>query len=189
MKNTIFLLLTLLFLLAACQNSIQAELDEENENFSEATLRVQTRAGGTSSLTYPVYIYAFSDDGAYAASTEMRSEEGSAMELCLAAGNYTIVALCGVDGYSFSDRPDMEDVVTFSGQQMAEEALMCGMAKVRVDGDASTSITLTAAVSRLEIELHAIPDDNSGACLCRACVCVACHGRHLRWEHLVDDCL
>ena len=159
MKNTIFLLLTLLFLLAACQNSIQAELDEENENFSEATLRVQTRAGGTSSLTYPVYIYAFSDDGAYAASTEMRSEEGSAMELCLAAGNYTIVALCGVDGYSFSDRPDMEDVVTFSGQQMAEEALMCGMAKVRVDGDASTSITLTAAVSRLEIELHAIPDD------------------------------
>ena len=72
MKNTIFLLLTLLFLLAACQNSIQAELDEENENFSEATLRVQTRAGGTSSLTYPVYIYAFSDDGAYAASTEMR---------------------------------------------------------------------------------------------------------------------
>lgn len=59
MKNTIFLLLTLLFLLAACQNSIQAELDEENENFSEATLRVQTRAGGTSSLTYPVYIYAF----------------------------------------------------------------------------------------------------------------------------------
>lgn len=159
MKNTIFLLLTLLSLLAACQNSIQAELDEENENFSEATLRVQTRAGGTSSLTYPVYIYAFSDDGAYAASTEMRSEEGSAMELCLAAGNYTIVALCGVDGYSFSDRPDMEDVVTFSSQQMAEGALMCGMAKVRVDGDASTSITLTAAVSRLEIELHAIPDD------------------------------
>lgn len=36
MKNTIFLLLTLLSLLAACQNSIQAELDEENENFSEA---------------------------------------------------------------------------------------------------------------------------------------------------------
>lgn len=159
MKNTFFLLLALLSLLAACQNSVQAELDEDG-NFSESTLRVQTRAGGTSPLTYPVYIYAFSDDGAYAASTELHSEEeGSAMELCLAAGNYTIVALCGVDGYSFSDRPDMEDVVTFSDKQMAEEALMCGMAKVRVNGDASTSITLTAAVSRLEIELYAIPDD------------------------------
>ena len=156
MKNTFFLLLALLSLLVACKNN---SLNEENENFSESTLRVETR-GWTSLLTYPIHIYAFSDDGKFAASTELHSEEeNSAIELCLDAGNYTVVALSGGDSYSFSDRPDISDVVTFSSPRMAVEALMYGMAQVHVDGNASTNIALTAAVSRLEIELHALPDD------------------------------
>lgn len=162
------LLNVLLPLVVACGiSSCQKLIDEEMEasEGDASTLKVTARSGSSAQIMYPAYLYAFTEEGEYATSQKIASEE-TAVELSLPAGNYRIVAVSGVSkGYVLPEKPSLDNVIAMEKGNFAQTPMMIGKADVAVGKSgkgASVDVSLTYAVSSLFIDLKNIPAGVTG---------------------------
>lgn len=147
----------LLGIFNSCQRLVEEELDVPAH-----TLKVKARSSDACELQFPLHFYAFTGDGTCAASQIVTSAD-EAIELALANGEYRVVAIADVSGsYQLPEHPKATDVITLTGTQGAQHALMMGKADVSINGR-STSLTLTLsyAVTAISVALKDVPSDVS----------------------------
>lgn len=158
-------LLAIGFLSSGCQ-----QIAEEDETVNESaattsTLTVTTRAGSSTSVNYPVSIYAFNDNGKLVA-TQTLTSENTSISLSLGIGDYKIVAVDGAsNGFSLPSSPSLTDVISMPSNGIAKTPLMIGKADFSVTKTGKTSqleITLQYVVSSLSITLDNIPSEVQG---------------------------
>lgn len=142
-------------LLTGCQ---KMEDDGDVTNAAQ-TLKVKARTAETEKVEYPLYLYAFDEDG-HCAASQVLNEEGQSPALSLKSGKYRVVAISGVGGgYTLPEKPDAQEVITI-GRNGASTALMMGKADVTIANKQTTlNIVLKYAVSALSAKLSDIPED------------------------------
>ena len=90
----------------------------------EKSLKVKVRSAGDAEIVYPLYLYAFAENGKLAASQTI-ADADSDMALPLSEGDFQVVAISGTsDAYLLPDKPTLDDVITLSGNKGAETPLM-----------------------------------------------------------------
>lgn len=128
----------------------------------EKSLKVKVRSAGDAEIVYPLYLYAFAENGKLAASQTI-ADADSDMALTLSEGDFQVVAISGTsDAYLLPDKPTLDDVITLSGNKGAETPLMVGRASVEIGDNASTAtaqITLSYVVAALNVELKEVPSN------------------------------
>lgn len=165
MKTKLYIPYLILAILCGTMFSCQqiAEDDDWLSEGEEKSLKVKVRSAGETELVYPLYLYAFAENGQLAASQVIADEEED-MSLTLSKGDFQVVAITGTSAsYQLPERPDLDDVITLTGSKGAETPLMVGRANVEV-GKASTStvqITLSYVVAALNVELKEVPSNVS----------------------------
>lgn len=150
---------------SGCQQIAEEEVTEVESAATTSTLTVTTRAGSSTSVNYPVSIYAFNANGKLV-STQTLSSENPSISLSLGIGDYKIVALDGASsGYTLPASPSLTDVISISSDGIAKTPLMMGKADFSVTKTGKNSqleITLQYAVSSLSISLGNIPSEVQG---------------------------
>lgn len=149
----------LLTAICSCFCACQSLPEEDLSATDSRSLRVETRSSGSSEVLFPLYLYAFSENGTCAAS-QIITEADEAMELVLPAGNYQVVAISGVsEAYKMPDSPSLEDVISMEGG--ANSPLMVGKADVSIGSSSEETlvITLSYAVAALNVALKNVPSD------------------------------
>ena len=150
-------------LLCNCQ-----QMSEEPSSNTEGTLNIRTRSAGNGELVYPIHIYAFSEKGSYVTS-QLIEDADEAVKLPLPSGSYRIVAIAGTsDEYTIPDKPSLKDVITLDSPTGASTPLMTGKADVTLtsEADATLEITLTHAVSALQLALKSLPSNVASVTVC-----------------------
>lgn len=166
MTKLIFNLLAFLTVIG-CMLSCQQLADEEESVSSDgnSALKIKTRSAGSSQIIYPIYLYAFSEEGDCAASQKIASE-ANGIELLLPAGKYRVVAVSGVSkGYVLPENPTVDNVITMKKDNCAQSPMMIGKADVTIGKsgkDVALEVTLTYAVASLSIDLKNVPSGVSG---------------------------
>lgn len=161
MKTTIiFRYLPIFFLFLnfmSCQR-----LMEDADSPASQTLKVKARSSDQSDINYPLYLYAFDEEGTCIASQTV-TDAGSSIELKLANGKYRIVAIADASGsYQLPEHPNALDEITVNGTQGASTPLMTGKADVTINGkETSLNITLLYAVTAISVALKNVPSDVS----------------------------
>lgn len=154
-----FLIGMICMLFSACQM-----LPEEGQIMdSEGTLKVRTRSAASVEMAYPVYLYAFSEEGKCQVSQEIE-DESEKIELRLSAGTYRVVAVSGIsDAYSLPSNPVLDDVIMLESETGAETPLLVGKADVTIsdDKEATLDITLSYVVTAVQAMLTNIPEEIS----------------------------
>lgn len=147
--------LCLILLLTGCQKLE----DDEGATGTSQLLKVKTRTAENAEVEYPLYLYAFDEDGDCAAS-QVLDEAGESPALSLKSGKYRIIALSGVSGgYSLPETPEAQHQITM-GSNGASTALMMGKADVTIgDKQTTLNIVLKYAVSAISAKLNGIPAD------------------------------
>lgn len=162
MKNYILLFNCLLWMAACVLTHSCQQLPEDDMSMAEKkekSLKVEVRSAGDAEIVYPLYLYAFDEEGKLAAS-QMIEDAETDMALMLSKGDYQIVALSGVSGaYQLPENPDLDDVVTMNEVTGADTPMMRGQADVRIAdaSEASVKITLKYAVAALNVTLKDVP--------------------------------
>lgn len=159
---TIYILLTSLCCITfSCQ-----QLPEDDGILSddaEKSLKVKVRSAGDAEIIYPLYLYAFTENGKLVATQTIADDEGN-MALSLSKGDFQVVAISGVsDAYQLPESPELNDVITLTATNGAKTPLMAGRANVEI-GNASTAsvqITLSHVVAALNVKLKDIPSNVS----------------------------
>lgn len=126
-------------------------------------LNVKTRSAGKETVSFPVYLYAFDEEG-NCANSQIIEDSIEVVKLELMEGSYRVVALSGIsDDYAVPDNPTSTSCILLENTGGAETALMVGKADVKVGVDAETSleITMTYVVSAIQVSLANIPSDIS----------------------------
>lgn len=149
---------TICILFVSCQ-----KFPEDNDSLSESETPViiKTRSVGSTSINYPLYLYAFNDTGKCAASQTIESAD-EPMELSLANGSYRIVAVSGTsESYDIPENPTTDDVITLNGS--SETPLMIGKADITIENteEATLNITLAYAVAAVNVSLENLPSNVS----------------------------
>lgn len=143
----------------ACQ-----QLPEDDTINSEAkteALSVNVRSVEGEEIAYPLYIYAFAEDGQLVASQIMADSEDK-MSMELEQGEYQIVAMSGnAKDYQWPKNPSLDDVIVWINLKGAETPLMLGRSNVEVShsGKAMAEITLSYMVASLGVKLKDIPEN------------------------------
>lgn len=153
---TIFLAISCCLMETACS---PYETDDPSEN-KGAELTVQTRTGENMEMEYPIQVYAFDKEGLCVHSQEIVSEE-EALKMTLPEGLYRIVAIAGnkTGEYKFTDTSSWDKSIALDTPYYALHALMMGSSNIELtDTDAEVSITMSYAVSALQLNLADIPD-------------------------------
>lgn len=146
-----FLLFSLFSVLSfSCQRLVDE--DEEVPSSEGTALKVTTRSGENASIEYPVYLYAFNEQGDCAAKQKIVSEDES-MNLQLPSGSFKVVALSGVaKGYVIPENPRLDDVIFMQEGSYAQNAMMMGAADVILNGKNETvNLMLTYAVASFNV--------------------------------------
>lgn len=163
MKTILYIPYLMLAVLCGTIVSCQ-QLPEDDSWMSgedEKSLKVKVRSAGDAEIVYPLYLYAFAENGKLAASQTIADADMD-MALPLSKGEFQVVAISGTsEAYLLPDNPTLDDVVTLSGNKGAETPLMVGRANVEIN-DASTAtaqITLSYVVAALNVELKDVPSD------------------------------
>lgn len=149
------LTICLLSIFSSCQRLVEEDLDVPAH-----ALKVKARSADACDLFFPLHFYAFTDEGACAASQIVNSAE-EAIELTLANGEYRVVAIADVSGsYQLPEHPNAADEITLTGVQGADRPLMMGKADVTINGKSTTlTITLSYAVTSISVALKDVPSD------------------------------
>lgn len=169
MNRSVWWVLALLAL--CCMLSCQRLADEEEavSAGNNATLKVAARSGGAAQVIYPVYLYAFSEEGECVTSQRIDSEDGR-MEFLLPLGTYRVVVISGVSkGYILPENPSAGDMITMRSGNCAQSPMMMGKADVTIgksSKDVHLEVTLAYAVASLSIDLKRVPAEVSGVKVC-----------------------
>lgn len=157
-------LYTWLLLAAMCLFGAGCQTLEEEVSVEDCgVLKVKARSVQTEEAIYPMYLYAFSEEGACASSQVIESSEES-MRLVLPAGNYRVVLVAGAgEGYTIPENPSLQDAVLLEDTSGAGTPLLVGMADVAVgaETEARLELTLSYAVAAVKVLLTDIPADVS----------------------------
>lgn len=151
----------LLFLFCCALFACQQVPEDDEWGLLEETqeLKVKVRSADDAEILYPIFLYAFSEDGELSASQTIEGE-GKEMSLTLAQGEYQIVAVSGTsEAYHIPEKPMLDDVITLTGTQGAETPLMMGMADVKISTtqEAKVEMMLVHMVAALNVTLKDLP--------------------------------
>ena len=133
----------------------------ENEKKS---LKVKVRSVGEAEIAYPIYLYAFAENGKLAA-TQTIADADVDMSLPLSKGEYLVVAVSGTSAsYQMSEMPTLNDVITLSSSKGADTPLMVGRANVEISSSSNVTaqITLKYVVAALNVKLEDVPSNVTG---------------------------
>ena len=151
-------LLTIAFLVCvtfACQ-----QLPDDMMEYGEVKeLKVNVRSAGEAEIVYPLYLYAFNNEGVLVAS-QVLSDAGEDMSLPLSKGDFKIVAVAGTSSaYQLPENPVLDDVISMDGSKGAETPLMMGRANVEITDAAESAVQLKLSyvVAALNVELKDVP--------------------------------
>lgn len=153
---TIFLAISCCLMETACS---PYETDDPSEK-KGTELTVQTRTGENLEIEYPIQVYAFDKEGLCVHSQEIVSEE-EALKMTLPEGLYRIVAIAGnkTGEYKLTDTSSWDKSIALDAPYYALHALMMGSSNIELTNtDAEVSITMSYAVSALQLNLADIPD-------------------------------
>lgn len=153
--------LCLLFMTIGAFSCQQMPEDEMSVLDGEESLDVQVRSAEGMEMNYPIYLYAFGENGEFVVSQIIETAEED-MALQMSEGEYQIVALSGVsDTYQLSDSPNLSSVITLMGEEGAETPLMMGRADVNLSRSASKKVELMLVhvVAALNVTLKNVPTD------------------------------
>lgn len=157
--------LSMLFLFSACTRVEMEEMENEKQAYS---LKVNTRAGQGSNLSYPIMVFAFREDGTLADSFELTSS-GDKLSFNLAEGNYHLVALANHYHYSLPEEYTYSSVLQMPAEHYSTDPLMVGNASVSLGKSSQTvNITMSYVVCSLSIALTDVPEDVTGVDVCLA---------------------
>ena len=160
LKHILFIVLCC-YAILSCQQL--PEDDGWNSTEAEKHLKVKVRSAGEAIIDYPLYLYAFDENGELSASQKIEDNDID-MALPLDKGEYQIVAISGTsEAYQWAEKPTLEDVITITGNQGASTALMMGKANVKINNasEATAEITLSYCVAELNVTLKDIPTNIS----------------------------
>lgn len=151
--SCLLLLLLLLSSLAACQ---KFEELEEVVPVETTNLTVSARSISSVEIPYPVWIYAFADDGSCVAKQQIASEE-EGLKMELPVGKCQLIALAGISTeYLLPTMPTLLDAITMA-DGVAKEAAMVGRVNVTLTSKpASLEITLNYAVAAFQASLSGL---------------------------------
>lgn len=148
---------TLLLFLTSCQKGFEEE--EENLAVSKS-LKIETRSADKTPISYPLYLYAFNEEGNCAAQQTIESEAQS-ISLELTSGKFRILAISGCsEEYTLPDKPKITDKIHIENSQGAKSPMMIGKADITIgEKNASLNITLSYAVTAISANLKGLPSD------------------------------
>lgn len=162
---SLFLCLWMLTLASCQQIADEAPTGDSSEQAATSAVNVTTRAAVASQILYPVYVYAFDGDGAWAASQTVNSENED-ISLALGIGEYKIVALSGVSkGYTLPQTPTLDSVIALGEEGFAYTPMMMGRSDVSITQTGRTvqlEMTMTYMVSQLSVNLTDVPSTVEG---------------------------
>ena len=157
----IFCLITICFAFS-CQ-----QMPEDDNWLAEVegkSLKVKVRSASDAEIVYPVFLYAFSEDGKFVGMQTVEDADEN-ISLTLSKGEFQVVAVSGTSSsYQLPANPNLDDVITLSGSQGADTPLMVGRANVEIGESANVTaqITLKYVVASLNIKLKDVPSDVTG---------------------------
>lgn len=128
------------------------------------SLKVKVRSAGDAEIVYPVFLYAFSEDGKFVGMQTVEDADEN-ISLTLSKGEFQVVAVSGTSSsYQLPANPNLDDVITLSGTQGADTPLMVGRANVEIGESANVTaqITLKYVVASLNVKLKDVPSDVTG---------------------------
>lgn len=158
-------LFTWLLLAAMCFGSLGCQsLAEEGLDVQErGVLKVNARSSQDGEAIYPMYLYAFSEDGICASFQQIASSDES-MRLELPPGDYRVVLVAGdSDDYVFPENPVLDDAIVLEGKAGADTPLLMGMADVSVgtETESRLELTLSYPVAAVDVSLTDVPSEVS----------------------------
>ena len=150
-------IVTLLLLLASCQKGFE---EEEESLAVSKSLKIETRSADKTPISYPLYLYAFNEEGNCAAQQTIESEAQS-ISLELTSGKFRILAISGCsEEYTLPDKPKITDKIHIENSQGAKSPMMIGKADITIgEKNASLNITLSYAVTAISANLKGLPSD------------------------------
>ena len=161
-----FVLLTTLFSISSCVNSIDDD-DDDDADASVSSLHITTRgATGGADLSYPITLYAFDSGTSQLAAKITLQNTDDNSTLVLPTGNYHLVALCGTGECTLpEDAITPQSAITLPANgYTTQAALQMGSADVTVNaGDAAAEINLTYRMARIDLALTGLPKETTGA--------------------------
>lgn len=128
------------------------------------SLKVKVRSASDAEIVYPVFLYAFSEDGKFVGMQTVEDADEN-ISLTLSKGEFQVVAVSGTSSsYQIPANPNLDDVITLSGTQGADTPLMVGRANVEIGESANVTaqITLKYVVASLNVKLKDVPSDVTG---------------------------
>lgn len=128
------------------------------------SLKVKVRSASDAEIVYPVFLYAFSEDGKFVGMQTVEDADEN-ISLTLSKGEFQVVAVSGTSSsYQLPANPNLDDVITLSGTQGADTPLMVGRANVEIGESANVTaqITLKYVVASLNVKLKDVPSDVTG---------------------------
>lgn len=128
------------------------------------SLKVKVRSASDAEIVYPVFLYAFSEDGKFVGMQTVEDADEN-ISLTLSKGEFQVVAVSGTSSsYQLPTNPNLDDVITLSGTQGADTPLMVGRANVEIGESANVTaqITLKYVVASLNVKLKDVPSDVTG---------------------------
>jgi hypothetical protein len=145
--------LTLAFC-SSCQT-----IDEEPA-LNKQIVKVKARSSGNSQINYPLYLYAFDEEGSCSASQTINQPNDS-IKLTLPAGNYRVVAISDISGgYQLPENPNALDDISIISNNGALTPMMMGKADITIgENDTSLNITMSYMVTAISVALKGIPTD------------------------------
>lgn len=145
-----------LLLIVSCQKGFE----EEESLATSKSLKIETRSADKAPISYPLYLYAFNENGNCSAQQIIESESQS-LRLDLPSGKFSIMAISGCsDEYTIPNNPKITDKVRIDNPQGAKAPMMMGKADITIgEKDASLNITLSYAVTAISVNLKGLPSD------------------------------
>ena len=146
-----------IFCFFSCQ-----KLTDETSSKATQTLTIKARSISNEQVKYPLYIYAFDQDGTCCASQTIQSSNDT-IGLAIGTGEYRIVAISDISGgYQLPEHPNAFDEISIPTSSGATTPMMMGKADISI-GNKTTAlnITLSYAVTAVSAVLKGVPSDVS----------------------------
>lgn len=157
---SVLAIMALCFNVASCSKPIE-ETPEEMEQAPKKAVSITTRS--TSTIEYPITLYAFNTSGTLVESITAEDAEDD-LEMRLAVGQYHLVAMAGMSGLNEVTTPMLDASIGIPDNGIIASAVQMGqadinMASTELEADIEITITLTYQVAQVYVELHDIPTD------------------------------
>ena len=149
----------LILMLFSCNRIDLDELkrNENNQQQVTTTMTLKPRVAENAEIPYPLYIYAFDTQTGNLICYQQFINENTPTTLNINTGNYTIVALSGIEHNQAININNIDATYTLPEVGYATTPIMMGTANVTITKDATLTMTLYNQVAAIEIALYDIP--------------------------------